>query len=253
METNATQFDRLCFIHIPKTAGTSVTRTLAKFYPETLVFPGVTMIDYRLYSKQQLLNFTFYKGHIPIRHGLSMLDEKTRYVTLLRDPIKRILSLYFFWKYKDETKPKTTNQKDAVNDGPQYAKELDLISFLESDEPFLQKATTNVQLQYLSSYNWNEFLNLPTSVIREDINRNIKHFSLIGIQDNLDLFMQQLKRLTGFNLPNKLKHHNSSESEHYFAELPNQTQTKAIELISEKNATEIQLYKEIKQRCLNNI
>ncbi len=210
------------------------------------------MIDYRLYTKQQLLDYKFYKGHIPLRHGLSLLDEKTRYVTLLRDPIKRIFSLYFFWKYKDKTKPEITDQKDAINDGPLFAKELDIISFLESNEPFLQKATTNVQLQYLSSYNWTEFVNLSTNEIDNDVNLNIQHFSVIGIQENIGLFIHQLKRLTGFNLPVKIKQYNNSESEHYFAELPKQIQSKAIALISEKNAEEIQFYKEIKLRLLNN-
>ena len=132
------------------------------------------------------------------------------------------------------------------------------ISFLESNEPFLQKATTNVQLQYnnLSSYNWTEFVNLSTNEIDNDVNLNIQHFSVIGIQENIGLFIHQLKRLTGFNLPVKIKQYNNSESEHYgkaaFAELPKQIQSKAIALISEKNAEEIQFYKEIKLRLLNN-
>ncbi len=89
--------DRFIFLHIPKTAGTTVHTLLEQNFPcsEMLsttraedAFEQVRRVDARL-----LANLRLVKGHLP--YGIDkFLPGNWRYVTFLRDPVARVMSSY---------------------------------------------------------------------------------------------------------------------------------------------------------------
>jgi len=89
----------LIFLHIPKTAGTTLTTVLARQYPqdktlsifdEPLDAPSLQQLPEHQREKLQ-----YVRGHV--RFGLhEFLPQPSTYITFLRDPIDRIISTYYF-------------------------------------------------------------------------------------------------------------------------------------------------------------
>ncbi|WP_296696973.1 sulfotransferase family 2 domain-containing protein [Thiocapsa sp. UBA6158] len=95
--------DTLLFIHIPKTAGTSVRVLLQDWLePEELVLlygesPGILESEFRAWSDEEKVKVRLGYGHF--HYGLhEALPQHSKYVTLMREPVDRVLSLYYFYR-----------------------------------------------------------------------------------------------------------------------------------------------------------
>jgi hypothetical protein len=91
---------RLIFVHVPKTAGRTFGSALRREYGEHYVFlrpgdPGVPIEDFVTWDRDRLAKVEAVGGHYAV--GLDhLLPGESRYVTILRDPIDRILSFYSY-------------------------------------------------------------------------------------------------------------------------------------------------------------
>ncbi|NIF92741.1 sulfotransferase family 2 domain-containing protein [Burkholderia sp. Cy-637] len=95
---------RIAFVHIPRTAGTAFGEHLdqlhagariAKFYvdDEHPVVNG--RIDaYRALDEADKASYAMLRGHFP--YGFDDSEHGSRYVTLLREPVSRLVSYYFY-------------------------------------------------------------------------------------------------------------------------------------------------------------
>jgi hypothetical protein len=87
--------ERIRFLHIPKTAGTSFTDCLARIYPgEKFVFTGLLKDDferYRAMEASERERIALISGHCPRITGIPEID-KLPIITLLRDPIEQVKS-----------------------------------------------------------------------------------------------------------------------------------------------------------------
>jgi hypothetical protein len=87
----------LCFVHIPKTAGTAIDHAFKSLFRADEVFHGKTVYDYQPYSREELADYRFFSGHIQ-RDYFEKLPENTRYFTFLRNPVKRTISHYRYFR-----------------------------------------------------------------------------------------------------------------------------------------------------------
>ena len=87
------------FVHIPKTAGTTLHRIIDQQYPRRIRlfvrhhYKGVQKLkDLSIAQRAQL---HMVRGHIP--YGLHRyLPRPAKYFTILREPVERVISYYFF-------------------------------------------------------------------------------------------------------------------------------------------------------------
>jgi hypothetical protein len=88
----------LVFLHIPKTGGTTLGTTIERWFA-----PNEVLVLRRRGGREQLAampeadrrRLRLVRGHVPF--GLhELLPQGAAYVTLLRDPVERVLSLYHY-------------------------------------------------------------------------------------------------------------------------------------------------------------
>lgn len=93
------------FLHIQKTAGTSVVNLVSQHYDQNFISHGeyIEKMQYSLDSKPRtdsgaisaFRNIPFLSGHFGYDFAKNFMDERYSF-TFLRNPIERVLSFYFF-------------------------------------------------------------------------------------------------------------------------------------------------------------
>jgi hypothetical protein len=105
------------FLHIQKTAGTSIVNTARRYYGENMTSHG----DCWGHRPEEFSDTGFVSGHIGYDFAKSLISSRFSFV-FLRNPVERILSLYYFCRTRDP------------DEFPIYKKasEFDLEGFLEA-------------------------------------------------------------------------------------------------------------------------
>ena len=93
--------EAVIFIHIPKTAGTTLNRIIEWQYNPLAIFTvdpyriRATLERFKTFSEQRRRRYRVVRGHL--RYGIhEFLPQGATYITLLREPVARLLSSYYF-------------------------------------------------------------------------------------------------------------------------------------------------------------
>jgi len=87
---------KLAFLHIPKTAGTSVHDVLSGcFKPGEICPERLRDLDFK--PQAFFDRYRFFSGHFT-SNALPKLGSRTFAFTILRNPQDRVVSLYYFWR-----------------------------------------------------------------------------------------------------------------------------------------------------------
>lgn len=105
------------FLHIQKTAGTSIIHLACRYYGASMTSHG----DYVGKPPEAFQDVRFVSGHFGYEFARRLMHDRYAFV-FLRDPKKRILSMYSFLR----------SQKEDLFPMYRLAKELDLPAFLKA-------------------------------------------------------------------------------------------------------------------------
>lgn len=125
---------RIIFLHIPKTAGQSVHEYLLGNFPKDAVCPARVNDQMKTLSTAELARYQVFSGHF----DWSAFDalEGPRFVfTILRDPMERLLSFYFYLR-EQATHFLTLGQQ--IDDKPGVKAALEMTPweyFVDPDSP----------------------------------------------------------------------------------------------------------------------
>lgn len=248
---------KICFIHIPKTAGTSLRKMLRDNYHTHDVFNGNTMLDYEGKTKADLKNYKLFLGHLFYYRAIEVLPDNMSYITLLRHPIDRVISLYYFWRRHDEDYITNENIPEIIRRGPKLAKENTFLDFLSLEDPFIVQSISNNQLLQLLPVKkgHNYFINNKSAA--QEIMSVINSFDVVGVQELFPFFVFKFNRRYrkhGIFMPkieekNKSTLSNNSE----WNSLSQKEKSKIRALIVEKNKLEINVYNKIYNKNMREI
>ncbi len=216
--------EAVIFLHLPKTAGTTVNRLIEWEYPLKEMYSVDPVLfqwsaaHLRALPPERLRKIRMFKGHMAF--GLhEILPQKATYITVLRDPVDRVISAFYFMRsYKLH---------------PLYWK---MRRQNWSLEDFVRNAQRdNVQSKIVAGANYEEPCTREIAETAKDNLRN--HFSIVGLSARLEESLALMKLRFGWKL-NSYSSFNITRSRPKKRDLPQGT----LDLIHQKNAFDIELY-----------
>jgi len=189
---------RIVHIHLPKTAGTALRTAF-----QNLASPKIRVCPATYEAQFKDLNFAdydFFSGHISFALAQKIGGD---YITVMRNPIDRFLSVYYFWReLYDKGVEKSRNTF--------LARHFDLSEFAKFfDEPTLTEEFFNRitwQLAFSSATQqrtvWRQQNKLGDSGLLDLAKENLAKFKIIGFQERYDSVVDKINSAYGLNIKN---------------------------------------------------
>ena len=191
--------DKLVFMHLPKTGGTTLHNLLSKnFNPEDICSERHNKLD--TIEKFKLKSWIFFSGHYDLNSINQNISEPKKIITILREPKSRILSAYYFakshkqWfidKYPEFSKSPNCYKIHGMN--YKAAKENKLLDYLNKEGKYLKN-----QMSKWISGNIEEDDKLLSITLKK-----LEEFEFVGIMEKMDATIKNLFKHLNFPIPPK--------------------------------------------------
>jgi len=184
----------LIALHVPKTAGTSFSQVLEEWFGKNLYLHYYNVAENVAPKKVKLKKHFFHKvreeiciyGHFNKIRGVGVhtyYPEVKQFITILRDPFERAVSLYFFQKRRHI----------------EFGKKIDLDKFRDLGH-------------YLKITEANYLNHFPFELTNDNFEHLLhKHFIHIGITEDLNASVKIIADKLGFRQPETIKTLNATE------------------------------------------
>lgn len=221
------------FLHVPKCGGQSIVHGIKKYYPfaniRILTIPSFNSVKvvyrlskpeandhYYVYKFRENLLVYFMNQNIPFISGHVSFDEVTyrhfhtiyNYITLLRDPVKRWISNYFYNRYK--------TQDDYCRT------EEDITAFLHSEQA---KSFGHEYVKIIGGLDETGDYTSKQAILRAK--ENLHKFEIVGCLECLGDFLKQFEECFGMKL-NIPKRNENPKSQAYIQSVITQDVEKEI-------------------------
>lgn len=186
--------ERLVLLHIPKCAGTVVHEALARRFDAGAVLKDRANA-FHLATEKELARYRFVSGHLNW-HDIGRVPGPKQVVTFLRDPVERVLSLYYFWR----AHPGPLVEKRKL-EGPRLARSLGLADFLACEEPIVRHHIDNTMVRRLigrTVFAGNTALrHRDARFCVETAMANLRRLNFVGFQETLEEDVTEMMRVLG--------------------------------------------------------
>jgi len=192
---------RIVHLHIPKTAGTALRKAFERAAGGSFrVFPH---FEEKRYTNIDPTQYDFFSGHIGFKTAATLGGKV---ITVLRDPVDRFVSVYYFWRQLLEG-GREKSLKTLL------ASKYSLAEFVKiRDEPSLQVALHNTMTWQIAhgtslvSRRELRQLGKTEDEVYKIALANLSRFALVGVQERLELFEKAMERK--FSVSVKIKRAN---------------------------------------------
>lgn len=183
-------------LHIPKTAGTSLRESLMTAHPDLVVQGVVDPVPESVGADVDVIS-----GHFSHEDALRFGDQV---VTVLRHPVDRFVSIYYFWRELYEKGIEKTRKTTVAH-------ALPLEAFAHAmDEPELCSELYNrMSWQLHSNYRLMRRFEVrrDTGVtdgeLGAQVMENLRRFAVVGFQDRYGAFVEALNARFALQIANR--------------------------------------------------
>ncbi len=245
-QPNPSLTQTLIFLHIPKTAGTTLHQIIDRHYSINRIYwVHATQVEasiktFKNLPEEQRQQFQLIKGHMGF--GLhKFVPHPCTYFTLLRDPVKRIVSHYYH-----VLRTPTHYLYETV-----MKHQMDLKTFVSSG---ISLELDNGQTRMIAASLGNEEDRIGFGCASRELLETAKqhlqeHFAVVGLMEEFDRTLLLLKKKLGWSnilyaRKNTGKNKTTQKSE---------ISAEALAAIQQQNALDIELYQFVKQRLQQDI
>ncbi len=161
------------FLHIPKTAGTSIVKAARENLPPSEI---ISHADFLEKGSRQIEGSAFISGHFGYAFAAKFMTDRFSF-TFLRDPIERVLSFYHFARHAD------ANAYEVYR----LAQIYDLEEFVGrgcEGDPAICESIWNHQARLLS-IGWEKPPYDRDAILGQAID-NLRRFSYVGFTETLE-------------------------------------------------------------------
>src|ERR1700730_13126231 len=175
---------RLPFLHLPRTGGTTITWDIlfpnfrrehcciVNYGPDMLALGGAP--DPLSWSTRKRESSSLIAGHMPFGFA-EHFPGPSEYLTMVRDPIARVVSDYFFCR------------QNPTNPAYPFAITLPLVEFVAQG----YGSSQNCYAQWLSNAAFGAKFRSEDEILEAAL-KNLSQFSFIGITEQSDLSIEQI-------------------------------------------------------------
>lgn len=235
-------------MHIPKTAGTTFNAFLGQQFPLAEIADGGVFGKRSLYVKKidfedrldELKRFSLFRGHYGFDVCNAFIPDYTT-LTILRDPLKRVISYYNDWCSKSEES--LQNASPLAKSLASLAKQLPFQKFFQARHPLVQPLFHNGQARLMahsfdSKFEGKQLQNLAIS--------NLNKINYVGITEAFDLFLWLLCERFGWHYSPQFQSLNAARHSLRLEDLDEAT----LAMVTAKNEADLALYECAKERAL---
>ena len=226
--------DNVCFIHIPKTGGTTLTSILESKFDYQQICPAAYWEDFQHIAPETLDSYRLFRGHFPYTI-VEQIPGHTVCLTMLRDPVERVISAYHFMKDCVVVYPQDQEIQEK-------ARSLSLDDYIQDPEIDDNFNTQTCQLAGIELTSVDD--RKVNSVLLETAKKNVDAFSFVGITEEFGRSIALLSYRFGWPLPPEIQRLMVGKKTQTRSHVSAQT----IEKIIQNNQLDIELYAYAKAR-----
>lgn len=240
--------DILYFLHIPKTAGTSLNKFVKSKYPDNKVYPFATYHQVYTNKKLNLDDFNMIAGHFTYSFVQNM-KRPVKIITVFRHPVSRTISAYNHFMREpvhnyEFNKFKKCEIKEALNFYPHLFSNQQT-KHLGFSENILTMPRYKIPIPF-SIENWLEFYkNIDMNIIYQNAIANLDKLFLFGFTDRMQDFMKHLCKSFNWKMPEDHAKHNTAKDNQVKEDEISENVIKKIEKLNE---FDLKLYNYARQK-----
>lgn len=225
---------KILFDHLPKCGGSSLAEYLEAHYPRRLIFTidgrnfAASAGSFKALSRPQRHRYDLVKGHLA-HELLDYVHPECLKVTVLREPVDRIVSHYYF----------------AKSDAQHYLNSR----ILESDLSLEEYATSDLSDELRNWYTTHfsgltvaEAEQSPEQTVAAAVDVVLQRYDIIGFLDEFDSFTSTLKDQAMFRHEYQNKRINVTPNRPSLENIPRST----LDRIEEVNNLDIAFFRKIR-------
>lgn len=232
------------FLHMPKAAGSTLNQVIERQYPAGSVFAigsgrqAAALETFKSLPWPERRKIRVLRGHIGF--GLhDYLRPPVSYITILRDPVDRVLSHYYYLRLHLE--------KGAAFSGRPWLQEAGRMSLLDyvrhGQSADVRNGQTKLLAGRMAAWERDE-VGQEGDTLMEKARQNLREeICVAGVRERFDETLVLLRRRLGWGVPFYVNQ-NVSEGRPDSGQIP----TKTLDGIREENSLDIQIYGEVLQR-----
>ena len=184
---------KICFVHVPKTGGTSLKKYLDQFYVKSDICPYDQVPQLHGAPAEELRKYNLIRGHIQGHAAYAKLEDEFKYITVVRNPVDRVISNYYFDKSEPDDKGPELRQKLIRS-----IKAMTLEEFVSSDDAQVMQHVVNGMLNwYFGKQAVDKFQGKELALYCYQ--KMQRQYTCVGLLEDLDNFQDQMHRHFGFS------------------------------------------------------
>jgi len=238
----------LYFMHIPKTAGTSINNIVKSNFKNDKIYPFPTYHKIFTNSKLDYDSYELISGHFTMSF-IQNIKSAVDTITVFRNPISRVISAYNHIMREPEANFefnyfKKCNIKQALQTYP-WLFSNQQTKHLGWTKNILKIPRSKITIPF-SIENWKLFYqNINMDEIYENACSNLEKLFLFGFTDRIEEFINTLSNKMNWSLPLEIPNKNKSKDTQI---TENDLSKNIIEMIEKLNEYDIKLYTHARKR-----